>query len=54
MFGYVSNVYSSRKLETACRENINFMWLSGTTSLLPNLKKQSTSYRNTGINQHKQ
>jgi len=29
VFGYVSNVYSSRKLETACRENINFMWLSG-------------------------
>lgn len=29
VYGYVSNVYSSRKLETACRENINFMWLSG-------------------------
>ena len=28
VYGYVSNVYSSRKLETACRENINFMWLS--------------------------
>lgn len=29
VYGYVSNVYSSRKLETACKENINFMWLSG-------------------------
>lgn len=29
VYGYISNVYSSRKLETACRENINFMWLSG-------------------------
>lgn len=29
VYGYVSNVYSSRKLEIACRENINFMWLSG-------------------------
>lgn len=29
VYGYVSNLYSSRKLETACRENINFMWLSG-------------------------
>ncbi len=29
IYGYVSNVYSSRKLEAACKENINFMWLSG-------------------------
>lgn len=29
VYGYVSNGYSSRKLETACKENINFMWLSG-------------------------
>ncbi len=28
VYGYVSNVYSSRKLEAACRENIHFMWLS--------------------------
>jgi transposase len=28
VFGYVSNTYSSRKLETACKENINYMWLS--------------------------
>lgn len=28
VYGYVSNIYSSRKLETACKENINFMWLS--------------------------
>jgi transposase len=29
VYGYLSNVYSSRKLEVSCRENINFMWLSG-------------------------
>jgi len=29
VYGYISNIYSSRKLEVACRENINFMWLSG-------------------------
>jgi transposase len=29
VYGYVSNIYSSRKLEAACRENITFMWLSG-------------------------
>ena len=28
VYGYVTNVYSSRKLEIACKENINFMWLS--------------------------
>lgn len=32
VYGYVSNVYSSRKLEVACRENIKFMWLSGMSS----------------------
>jgi len=29
VYGYLSNIYSSRKLEAATRENINFMWLSG-------------------------
>ncbi len=28
VYGYVSNTYSSRKLEAACKENINYMWLS--------------------------
>lgn len=28
IYGYVCNIYSSRKLETACKENVNFMWLS--------------------------
>jgi transposase len=28
IFGYLSNIYSSRKLEAAVRENIYFMWLS--------------------------
>ncbi len=29
IYGYLSNIYSSRKLEAATRENIYFMWLSG-------------------------
>lgn len=28
VYGYVSNIYSSRKLESACRESIYFMFLS--------------------------
>ncbi|WP_165796629.1 MULTISPECIES: transposase [unclassified Chryseobacterium] len=27
-FAYMNNVYSSRKIEKALRENINFMWFS--------------------------
>jgi len=29
VYGYVSNIYSSRKLETSCKESVYFMWLSG-------------------------
>jgi len=29
VYSYLSNVYSSRKMEAATRENIYFMWLSG-------------------------
>jgi len=28
VYGYVTNIYSSRKLAAACRESIHFMWLS--------------------------
>lgn len=28
VYGYVSNIYSSRKLEAACKESVYFMWLS--------------------------
>ncbi|HEX7365944.1 MAG TPA: IS1182 family transposase [Pelobium sp.] len=28
VYGYVCNIYSSRKLEAACKDNIHFMWLS--------------------------
>ncbi|MEA4888383.1 MAG: IS1182 family transposase [Clostridiaceae bacterium] len=27
VYGYMNNIYSSRGLETACRRDINFMWL---------------------------
>jgi transposase len=29
VYGYLCNIYSSRKLESATSENIHFMWLSG-------------------------
>ncbi|MCD9577552.1 transposase, partial [Flavobacterium soyae] len=29
VYGYLCNIYSSRKLEQALKENIHFMWLSG-------------------------
>jgi len=28
VYGYVTNIYSSRKLAAACKENVFFMWLS--------------------------
>lgn len=28
VYAYISNVYSSRKMEEACRSNIHFMWLA--------------------------
>ena len=28
-YSYLNNIYSSRKIEQALKENINFMWLSG-------------------------
>src|SRR5580698_7893764 len=29
VYSYLSNIYSSRKMEVALKENIHFMWLSG-------------------------
>ncbi len=31
VYSYMTNIYSSRKIELALRENINFMWLTATT-----------------------
>lgn len=32
IYAYLSNIYSSRKIEAALKENIHFMWLSGMSS----------------------
>lgn len=29
VYAYLKNIYSSRKIEQACAENVHFMWLSG-------------------------
>jgi transposase len=29
VYGYVKNLYSSRKIEQECKQNLHFMWLSG-------------------------
>ena len=29
VYAYLRNIYSSRKIEQACGENVHFMWLSG-------------------------
>jgi len=29
VFAYTSNIYSSRKMEEACQQNIHFLWLTG-------------------------
>lgn len=32
VYGYLSNIFSSRKLEDACKQNVHFMWLAAMTS----------------------
>lgn len=31
VYAYLNNIYSSRKIEQACLENVHYMWLSGMT-----------------------
>lgn len=31
IYAYLNNIYSSRKIEQACLENVHYMWLSGMT-----------------------
>jgi len=49
IYGYLCNIYSSRKLESAIRENIYFMWLSGMQQPDHNTLNRFRSERLSGI-----
>lgn len=49
VFGYLSNIYSSRKLESAVKENIHFMWLAGMTRPDHNTINRFRSDRLSGV-----
>jgi transposase len=34
VYAYASGIYSSRKIEAATRENVNFLWLCGQIPLV--------------------
>ena len=43
LYGYMTNIYFSRKIELAVIENINFMWLTGMTIVDHNTINRFTS-----------
>lgn len=45
IYGYLNNIYSSRKLEAQCRENIHFMWLAAMTQPDHNTINRFRSHR---------
>jgi transposase len=49
IYGYLCNIYSSRKLESAIRENIYFMWLSGMQQPDHNTLNRFRSERLSGV-----
>lgn len=49
VYGYLSNTYTSRKLEAALDENIHFMWLSGMTKVDHNTINRFRSDRLKGV-----
>jgi len=49
LYAYMTNVYSSRKIELALRENINFMWLTSMTIVDHNTVMTQKMGKNYGI-----
>jgi transposase len=49
VFGYLSNIYSGRRLEAALKENIHFMWISGVSQLDHNTINRFRSERLKGV-----
>ena len=49
VYGYLDNVYSSRKLEAHVRENIHYMWLSGMQQPDHNTLNRLRSHRLKGV-----
>jgi len=45
VYSYLTNIYSSRKMETALKENIHFMWLSGMSKPDHNTLNRFRGYR---------
>ncbi|MBB5334833.1 transposase [Chryseobacterium koreense] len=49
VYAYMDNIYSSRKIEKALKENVNFMWLSGRAQVDHNTIARFRSERLVGI-----
>ncbi len=49
VYGYMDDIYSSRKIEKALKENINFMWISGRAQVDHNTIARFRSARLAGI-----
>ena len=43
VYGYINNIYSSRKIEEAVSQNINFMWLAGMST--PDHREEFKAFR---------
>ncbi|MEN9639799.1 MAG: hypothetical protein RLZZ262_1668 [Bacteroidota bacterium] len=52
VYSYLNNVYSSRKMESAVKENIHFMWLSGMSRPDHNTLNRFRSDRLKGVVKH--
>lgn len=52
VYGYLNNIYSSRKLEASVQENIYFMWLTGMSKPDHNTINRFRSDRLKGVLQH--